>query len=80
MVCNYCLGNRLTNGVNLRSVSSSFDTNADIDTAERLLSRNKDGLVDFETKDLRLQKAKGRSIDVNEAATLLCVGDRSGGL
>ena len=70
----------LTDSVDLRSMSTTLDTDTDVNCLESVLSSNQNRLVDLEAQDLGLQKVDGRAVNVNEATALLCVGDRSSGL
>ena len=74
------LGDGLADGVNLRSVSTTLDADADVDSTESILAGNQNGLVDLEPEDLRLEEVDGGAVNVDEATALLGVGDRSGGL
>ena len=80
VVGNDRLRNRLTNGVHLRGVSTTLDTDTDVNDTESVLAGGKDGLVDLESEDLRLEEVEGRAVNVDEATTLLSVGDRGSGL
>lgn len=80
VVCDNRLGNGLADGVNLRCVSTTLHTNTDVDSLESLFASNEHGLVDLEAQDLGLEEVDRRAIDVDEATTLLSVGNRSGGL
>lgn len=80
IVRNNSLGNSLTDSIDLRSVSTTLDTETNVNRRERVLASDKDGLVDLEPQDLGLQEGDGGAIEVNEAATFLCVCDSSRGL
>lgn len=72
------LGDGLTDGVDLRSVSTTGDADTDVDTGELLEADDEERLVDLEAEDLRLHEVKGLAIDLEETATGLAVGNRSG--
>ena len=80
VVGNNGLGDGLTDSVNLRGVSTTLDTNTDVNDTESVLAGGEDGLVDLESEDLRLEEVEGRAVDVDEATTLLSMGDRGSGL
>ena len=64
----------------MRSVSTTLDTDTDVNDTESVLAGGKDGLVDLESEDLRLKEVEGRAVNVDEATTLLRVCNRGGGL
>ena len=74
------LGDRLADGVHLRSVTSTLDTDADVDALERLLACDKDTLVDLEAELLGLEEVDRRAVDADEALALAGVRDRRSGL
>ena len=80
VVGNNGLGDGLTDSVNLRGVSTTLDTDTDVNDTESVLAGGKDGLVDLESEDLRLEEVEGRAVNVDEATTLLSVGNRGSGL
>ena len=80
VVGNNGLGDGLADSVHLGCVSSSLDTDTDVNATEGVLAGNKDSFVDLETEDLRLEEVDGGAVNVDEATALLGVGDRSGGL
>lgn len=59
VVRNDRLRDRLADGVDLGSVSTTLHTQADVDRRERVLAGNKDGLVHLEAEDLRPQESDG---------------------
>lgn len=80
IVSNDGLGNGLADGINLGGVSTTLYADADVNRSESILSCDENGLIDLEAEDLWLQKADGGTVNVDKAATLLGVGDRSSGL
>ena len=76
-VCDDGLSNSLADGVDLGGVSTTLDADADVNGTEGILAGDQNGLVDLEAEDLRLEQVDGRAVDVDEAATLLRVGDSS---
>lgn len=62
------LGDGLTDGVDLRSVTSSGDADTDVDASELVEANDEEGLVDLEAEDLGLNKVDGGAIYFNESA------------
>ena len=71
------LGDGLTDGVDLRCVSSSSYTNADVDLGELVETDEEDGLVDLEAQDLRLDEVERLSVDLNESLSSLALRNSS---
>ena len=80
VVRNDRLRDRLTDGVDLRRVSTTLHAETDVNRREGLLAGDEDGLVDLEAQDLGLEEGDGRAVDVDEAAALLSVRNSSCGL
>ncbi len=74
------LRDRLTDSIDLRSVSTALHAKTDVDRREGLLASNEDRLVNLEAQDLGPEKGEGGTVDVNEATSLLSVRDGSCGL
>ena len=74
------LGDGLSDGVHLRGVSSTLHSDADIKGSKGVLSGNKDGLVDLQAEDLRLNEVDGGAVNTDEATAFPGVGDSSRGL
>jgi hypothetical protein len=72
VVCNNRLGNGGTDSVDLRSDTSTLDTDADIKIGELVLSDNQNGLEDLEAEDFRLDVLNRLTIDLDETTALLC--------
>lgn len=66
------LGNSLTDGVDLGSVTSSGDADTDVDVGELVETDDEEGLVDLEAEDLGLDKVDGGSVNLDESTTSLC--------
>ncbi len=64
-------GDSLTDGVDLRSVSTAGNSYADIDVGELLETNDEQGLVDLESQDLGLDEVKRLSVDLNESLASL---------
>ena len=75
-----CLGNRLTDSVNLGSVSTTLDADADVDGTESILAGDQNRLVNLETEELRLEEINWGAVDVDKATALLGVSDGGCGL
>lgn len=71
------LGDCLTDGIDLGSVTTTADADTDVDIGELVESDNEEGLVDLESKDLRLDEVKGGSVDLDQSTAGLAVGDSS---
>jgi len=65
------LGDSLTDSVDLGGVSTTSDSDTDIDVGELLKSSYQKRFVDLESQDLGLDEAKGLSIDLDESFTSL---------
>jgi hypothetical protein len=78
VVCNNGLGDCLTDGVDLRSVSTTGNTDTDVDTGELVQTDNQEGLVDLESQDLGLDEGERGAVDLDKALSGLAVGDRGG--
>jgi hypothetical protein len=60
-------GDSLTDGVDLGSVTTTGNSDADIDVRELLETNDEEGLVDLESQDLGLDKIERLSVDLNES-------------
>lgn len=80
VVCNEGFGNGLSDGVNLRYVSSTLDADADVHVGEDGLADNEDGLIDLVSEDFRLDEVDGGSVDADETTALTGVCYCSSGL
>ena len=63
----------MTDGIHLGSVTTTIDTDTDIDVGELVKPDNEEGLVDLESEDLWLHEGKGRSVDLDETTASLVV-------
>ena len=79
-VCDEGAGDRLADSIDLGSVSTTLDTDSDIDGLELVLADHKYRLVDLVSQDLGLNELDGRAVDAEEATAFTRMGDRSGGL
>ena len=71
VVCNDGLGDGLTDGVDLGGVSTTSNSDTDIDTGELVKTDDQDGLVDLESQDLGLDEVEGLSVDLDESLSSL---------
>jgi hypothetical protein len=71
VVGNDGLGDGLTDGVNLGSVSTTGDSDANIDAGEFVETDCQEGFVDLKSQDLGLDEVERLSVDLNE--TLSCL-------
>lgn len=61
------LGDGLTDGVDLRCVSTTSHPDADIDVGELLETDDEEGFVDLESEDLRLDEVERLSVHLNQS-------------
>ena len=71
VVGNDGLRNGLTDGINLGSVSTTSNSNANVDASKFVEANDQDGFVDLESQDLRLDKVERLSVDLNESLACL---------
>ena len=71
VVCDDRLGDGLTDGIDLGCVSTTGNSDADVDILELLNTGNQKRLVDLESKDLGLDEAERLSVDLDESLTSL---------
>jgi len=74
------LGDRLTDGVNLRSVTTTSDADANVDARKLLEANEEKRLIDLEAKDIGLDKMEGMSVHLDKTFASLAVGNCSSGL
>lgn len=65
------LGDGLTDGVDLGSVSTTSNPDADIDVGELVEADNEEGLVDLESQDLGLDEVERLAVHLDESFTSL---------
>lgn len=80
VVRNKGLGDGLPDSVHLRCMPSSFHTNPDIDGGKRILSCDKDWLVNLKAEDFWLNEVYGRTVDTDESTAFFCMSNCSCGL
>ena len=80
VVSNQALGNSLSDGVNLRHVTTAGNSDSDVDVGELVQAGQGQWLVDLETQDLGLNQGDWGTVDLDQTLTGLDVGDSSSGL
>ena len=76
-VSNNGLCDGLSDGVNLRSVATTRDADADVDCRQVLLSEHQNGFIDLVAERGGLDETQRLAVDADEATALLCMGDSS---
>jgi hypothetical protein len=71
VVGNDGLGDSLTDGVDLGSVTTTGDANTDVDVGELLETGDQKWLVDLEAEDFRLNEVEGLSVDLDQTLASL---------
>jgi len=79
-VSNDTLGNSLPQGVDLGNVTTSLDSETDVNSLEPLDTNGEDGLVDLVSEDGRLDDRDGRSVEPDQTLTGSDESDGGGGL
>jgi hypothetical protein len=79
VVGNDGLGKSLTDSVDLRSVSTSLDTDTDVNVGKLVRANTEDGLVDLELQDIRLDELERGAIETDKTLAGLAVGNSGGG-
>lgn len=74
------LGNGLTDGVDLRGVTTAGDADANVNVGKLVEADDEDGLVDLEAENLGLDELKRAAVDLDETLAGLAVGDGGGRL
>ena len=65
------LGDSLTDGVDLGSVTTTGDAHTDVYVGELVEANDEERLVDLEAEDLRLDERQGTTVDLDETAANL---------
>jgi hypothetical protein len=71
VVGNDGLGDGLTDGVNLGSVSTTSNPDANVDTGELVEANDQEWFVDLESQDLGLDEVERLSVDLNKSLSCL---------
>ena len=61
----------MTDSIDLRCVSTTSDSDADVNVGELLETDNEEGFVDLESEDLRLDEVKRLSVDLDKSFSRL---------
>lgn len=80
VVSNDTLGDGRADSVDLRGDTTSLDSNTNVKVAELVLTDDKDGLEHLQAKSFRLNVLERLTIDFDQTATLLSMGDGCGSL
>ena len=73
------LSKSLTDSVDLRSVTTTVNSDSDVNVGETFFTQKEDNFVDLELQDLGFEEFNGRTVDTDETTTTLTVGDGSSG-
>lgn len=79
VVSNQTLGNGLSDGVNLRNVTTTGDLDSDVDVLELVQASQSQWLVNLETQDLWLHQGDRRTVNLDQTLTGLNVGNGGSG-
>lgn len=80
VVSNETLGNGLTDGIDLRDMTTTRDLNSDINVGKLIKTNNEERLVNLETKNLGFNKGDGDTINLEETLASLNVGNSGSSL
>lgn len=61
--------------INLRDITTTADTDTDVNALEGVLAEDEHRLEDLEAEELRLDELDGAAVDADEALALLADGD-----
>ncbi len=65
------LGDSLTNGIDLRCVSTTSNSDTDVDVGELVKTNDEEWFVDLESQDLGLDQVERLSVHLNKSFTSL---------
>jgi hypothetical protein len=74
------LGDSLSDSINLGNLSTATHADPDVHIGELVEANDEKRLIDLESQDLGLDELEGTSVDLNETAASLAVGNGGGGL
>lgn len=80
VVSNQALGNGLTDGVDLRDVTTTRHLDSDVDAGELVEADDGQGFENLVLEDGGLHQGDGGTVDLKETLALLDVGHSGGGL
>lgn len=66
--------------INLRYITSSADSHADVNSSKLFTPDDEDGFEDLQSENLGLDEFNGRTVNFDESFSLLAVGHCCGGL
>lgn len=75
MVCDQTLGNGLSDGVDLGDVTTTGDSDSDIDVGELVQTNQDQWLVNLESQDFWFHQSDWRTVDLDQTLTGLDVGN-----
>jgi hypothetical protein len=73
------LGKSLADSVDLRSVSTSLDTDTDVNVGELVRANTENGLVDLELQNIRLDELKRGTVETDQTPAGFAVGNSGSG-
>lgn len=71
VICNQRLGNGLSDGIYLGSLTTTADADTDVDIGELVQAEDQERLIELESEDLRLDKGDWLSVNLDESLTSL---------
>merc|ERR1739838_793800 len=74
------LGQRLSDGIHLASVSATLDTDPDVNIGKPVLAKEQDGLLQLEAQSLGLDKLQRATIHLDQSLSALAISHSSGRL
>lgn len=77
VVSNQTLGNSLSDSVNLRDVTTTSDSNSDVDVSELVQTNQQQWFVNLESQDFWLNQGDWRTVNLDQTLTGLNVGNGS---
>lgn len=80
VVSNQALSNGLSDGVNLRDVTTTRDSDSDVDVLELVQTSQGQRLVNLETQDFWLDEGDWRTVNLDQTLAGLDVGHGGSGL
>lgn len=80
VVSNQTLSNSLSDGVDLRDVTTTGDLDSDVNALELVQASQNQWLVNLESQDFWLNQGDWGTVDLDQTLTGLDVGDGSSGL
>lgn len=77
VVSNQTLSNSLSDGVDLRDVTTTGDSNSDVDLSELVQTNQQQWFVNLESQDFWFNQSDWGTVDLNQTLTGLNVGNGS---